>query len=321
MQRPVAVLGCFSEPCRGAERSALPWLTWISSGCCRVDTTGLTDCGGTAPDVCGEGGAADILTVTNRYEGVQAGESAHSLFHNLETQSLFLEKLHNELAAGPWQGVYLDLRVPLPWEREPFNRFLRTVAEQLHGEGCLLFSALPPKEGEEQRRPVAAAHDFALHGSVADYCVLAAGQWADPWGPPAAGTPLEELRRALDYTVSVIPPERVLLEIPGRARDWSLPFHPGAVAQSLPSVTAVTIAGATGAEIRYSRTARCPFFRYADGEGGAHEVWFEDARSLAEKCRLVRDYGLAGICLEHLEDRDRTCLRVMERMFRILKLC
>ena len=44
-----------------------------------------------------------------------------------------------------------------------------------------------------------------------------------------------------------------------------------------------------------------PWFSYTDGEGREREVWFEDARSLAAKLRLVREYGLAGCGVWNLD--------------------
>ena len=46
--------------------------------------------------------------------------------------------------------------------------------------------------------------------------------------------------------------------------------------------------------IQYDETAQSPFFHYTDSSGTVHEVWFEDARSLAAKLRLIAEYGFQG---------------------------
>ena len=48
------------------------------------------------------------------------------------------------------------------------------------------------------------------------------------------------------------------------------------------------------AEIQYDETAQSPYFQYTAPDGAAHEVWFEDARSMAVKLRLIKEYGLYG---------------------------
>ena len=51
-------------------------------------------------------------------------------------------------------------------------------------------------------------------------------------------------------------------------------------------------AAANGAVIEYDEAAQTPYFRY-DNDG--HEVWFEDARSIAAKWNLAREFGLSGV--------------------------
>ena len=60
------------------------------------------------------------------------------------------------------------------------------------------------------------------------------------------------------------------------------------------SMEAVAAAVAYGAAIQYDETAQSPWFRYTAADGAIHEVWFEDARSISEKLRLIRLYGLHG---------------------------
>ena len=63
----------------------------------------------------------------------------------------------------------------------------------------------------------------------------------------------------------------------------------------------MALARERGAAIRYDEKVQSPWFSYTDGEGQEREVWFEDARSLAAKLRLVREYGLAGCGVWNLD--------------------
>ena len=82
---------------------------------------------------------------------------------------------------------------------------------------------------------------------------------------------------------------------------------------------AVTLAGSVGASIQFDERAQSPFFRYTDSAGRQHEVWFEDARSLRAKYRLVADYGLAGVSWWNLNRLFRTNFLLLESMYRIEK--
>ena len=139
------------------------------------------------------------------------------------------------------------------------------------------------------------AHDYAALGAAADYVLLMTYEWGYTYGPPMAVAPLPNVRRVLDYAVTEIPPEKICLGIPNYGYDWPLPYRQGETqAQSLSNQEAVAAAVAYGAAIQYDETAQSPWFRYTAADGAIHEVWFEDARSISEKLRLIRLYGLHG---------------------------
>ena len=110
-----------------------------------------------------------------------------------------------------------------------------------------------------------------------------------------AVAPLQNVRQVLDYAVTQIDPQKLFLGVPAYGYDWPLPFRQGITrAQSISNQQAVAIAVREGAEIQYDEQAQSPWFRYTDESGVIHEVWFEDARSLSAKLRLIREYSLRG---------------------------
>ena len=77
--------------------------------------------------------------------------------------------------------------------------------------------------------------------------------------------------------------------------DASLPFRQGNRATSISNQYAVELAARNNVAIRSDERAQAPWFRYVDGNGREHEVWFEDARSIRAKLDLAREYGLYGV--------------------------
>ena len=109
-----------------------------------------------------------------------------------------------------------------------------------------------------------------------------------------AVAPIGNVRDVLDYAVTRVPPEKLLLGVPNYGYDWPLPYVSGVTdAKSLSNVQAVALARETGAEIQYSGASQAPWFRYTRA-GVVHEVWFEDAKSIRAKLELVAEYGLHG---------------------------
>ena len=110
-----------------------------------------------------------------------------------------------------------------------------------------------------------------------------------------AVAPLRNVRQVLDYAVTEMPPEKIFLGIPNYGYDWALPFRQGNKATSISNQYAVELAARHYAAIRFDEKAQSPWFRYVDGTGQEHEVWFEDARSIRAKLALTQEYGLHGV--------------------------
>lgn len=110
-----------------------------------------------------------------------------------------------------------------------------------------------------------------------------------------AVAPINKVRAVLDYAVTEIPRDKIFMGIPNYGYDWTLPFVKGeSKARSLGNVEAVELAARYGAEILFDFSAQSPYFNYTDEEGREHVVWFEDARSIDAKLRLIAEYGLTG---------------------------
>ena len=134
-----------------------------------------------------------------------------------------------------------------------------------------------------------------------------------------AVSPVNMVRRVLDYAVTEIPAGKILMGMPNYGYNWTLPFVQGTAAKPVTNVGAVTLAGQVGARIQYDETSQAPFFRYYDG-GKQHEVWFEDARSVRAKLRLVAEYGLAGVSWWNLNALFRTNFLVLQSMYSVEKV-
>ena len=110
-----------------------------------------------------------------------------------------------------------------------------------------------------------------------------------------AVAPLNKVRQVVEYAITEIQSDKILLGVPNYGYDWTLPYIRGeSEAVTIGNVEAVQIAIANSAEIRFDEVAQSPFFTY-EKDGILHEVWFEDVRSLMAKYRLLEEYNLKGI--------------------------
>jgi spore germination protein len=110
-----------------------------------------------------------------------------------------------------------------------------------------------------------------------------------------AVSPLPNVRAVLNYAVTEIPPAKIFLGISNYGYDWPLPFVQGTTkAQSISNQRAIELAIQYNIAIQFDAEAASPHFNYTDASGIVHEVWFEDARSMEAKLRLIAEYGFRG---------------------------
>ena len=110
-----------------------------------------------------------------------------------------------------------------------------------------------------------------------------------------AVSPITQMRKVMEYAVSVVPKQKIMMGMPLYGYDWTLPYVPGGkFAKSFSPQRAIQLALRYGVSIRYDKDSQAPWFRYTDEQGRQHEVWFEDARSVQAKFDLVKELGLRG---------------------------
>ena len=145
-------------------------------------------------------------------------------------------------------------------------------------------------------------------------------EWSYTYGSPQAISPVNRIRRVLDYAVTVMPVGKILMGFSNYAYDWLLPWRQGQAARILSNAAAVELAISRGAEIRYDYTAQAPWFNYTDAAGRTHVVWFEDARSVVARLQLVGEYSLAGISIWTADKVYRPGLYALQSMYSVEKL-
>ena len=236
-----------------------------------------------------------MMSITNFTSTAKGENLAHVLLTNPETVDRLLTNIISTMKEKRYEGLNIDFENVLPEDREPYNQFLQKAVDSLHAEGFFVSTALAPKVSGQQVGLLYEAHDYEAHGRIVDFVVLMTYEWGWRKGPPQAISPLNQIKRVLDYAITVIPKEKIFFGFQIYARDWLLPFIPGQEAQTFSVQEAIARAAQYNANIQYDTIAQSPFYRYMDTLGSMHEVWFEDARSAQAKFDTVKIYGLAGI--------------------------
>ena len=276
----------------------LPYVTYLTPF-----TYGISAGGGLLPleddamlSAARQRGTAPVMHLSTLTESGQFDtQRAEMVLTDFEVQDrLVAEVLQTVLRKG-FAGLDVDFEY-LPGElAEAYAAFLSRLQRLLHSRGLFVWAALAPKTSASQPGLLYEGHNYAAIGAATDGVLLMTYEWGYTYGPPMAVAPLPNVRAVLDYAITEIPAEKIFLGIPDYGYDWSLPFIQGVTrAQSISNQRAIELAVEYGIAIQYDETAQSPFFHYTDAGGIVHEVWFEDARSMSAKLRLIAEYGFQG---------------------------
>jgi len=280
----------------GLLEKTLPYLTYLT-----IFSYGVSVAGELVPTedeallaAAKNAGVAPIMLLsTIGQDGTFNSEAARVLLESETLQTQLIEKLKTVLNEKGYYGIDVDFEfIPVTLAAE-YAAFITRLREALSPKTVMV--ALAPKYSADQRGLLYEAHDYAALGKAADRALIMTYEWGYTYGPPMAVAPKNEVRRVLQYAVSAIPPEKILMGFPNYAYDWPLPFERGVTkAKTLSNPEAAALAGREGAQILFDNRAASPFFIYR-GESGSHEVWFEDARSVLAKLELLEEFRLKGM--------------------------
>ncbi|KPU43832.1 spore germination protein YaaH [Oxobacter pfennigii] len=243
-----------------------------------------------------DAGVAPIMVITNIEQGGGFNSDvARAIFNSEQVQETLLQNVINTLRTKNYHGLDIDFEYIYPEDREKYNNFLRKAVERLRPLGYTITSALAPKNAADQPGLLYEAHDYPVHGELLDHVILMTYEWGHTYGPPMAVAPLDQVRRVLDYAVTAIPSQKILMGIPNYGYDWKLPYAEGTAASAISNPEAVNRAREAGAAIQFDQKAMTPFFNYRGADGSNHVVWFEDARSIEAKLRLANEFKTGGV--------------------------
>lgn len=239
--------------------------------------------------------------------------------NNPDIQQTLINNLLYTISSKGYEGVDIDFEYILADDRIAFAEFVANVRSSVNAAGYPVSVALAPKTSDDQPGLLYGGKDYALLGEAADHVLLMTYEWGYTYGPPMAVAPINKVRQVVDYAITRIPVEKINLGIPNYGYDWPLPYERGVTrARTISNTEAVQIAIENNAVIEFDEVAMSPFFTY-ERDGTAHEVWFEDVRSLREKFSLVQEYNLRGIGYWQIMNLFRANWLLLADTFYIIK--
>lgn len=221
-----------------------------------------------------------------------------------------LERVYPDLGYNPYSGVTIDFEGLRAADKESFNAFMTELSAVLHAEGKTLYAAVMPAVYGDAYFD---GYDFKTLGTLCDRVILMAHDYAasDLTGflgsryyrnHPCA--PLYKVYYAVRTAAREMDdPAKLTLAVSMDARAWQTDADGllTAVRSTHPLQTTVykrlcqsdTVMG-------WSDTAHSPWCTYSTESGQHIFLWYEDARSTAEKLACARLVGVTSVSVWRL---------------------
>jgi spore germination protein YaaH len=275
-------------------------MTLLGPQCFELDRAGALR--GRVPpgvvEVTGSAGVPLMPLVTNAGFNRSA---AHTLLHSPKAQQAAVQRLAELAAHDQYVGWQLDFENLEPADKRAYAQFAARLATRLHRDHRLLSVAVVPRFSDAfpDNSPTAfhttewgAAFDFRALGRVADFLVLMAyDEHTLPTAPgPVAG--YDWVQAILDYAVRRVPPAKLVLGVPFYGREWVATAR-GTAVHGVTYNELKSFLEDPASERYWDDLFRTAWFERRE-EGTVRTVWFDDARSLREKLKLVERYHLRG---------------------------
>lgn len=279
-------------------RKTLPFLTYLS-----IFTYGFTPDGELVTindepllEAAHAYGVAPIMVLAPMSEDESfSNELAHAMLSNPEAQDNLIENILDNLRAKNYSGLDIDFEFILPEDKESFIEFITKTSTRLREEGFMTTIALAPKTYANQPGLLYEAHDYPAIGAVVDRALLMTYEWGYSRGFPMAVSPIDKMKEVLAYGISAIEPSKIMMGLPNYGYDWPLPFISGeTIAENIGNVQALERAIEKNVPIEFDLISQTPFYQYTTDNNIEHIVWFDDARSMDAKLRLIPEFNLKG---------------------------
>ncbi len=301
----------------------LPYLTYLSifsyqvladGSLVEIDDTQLIQAAWQA-------GVAPMMVITN-IEATAGFSSAlaHTILTDNQVQQTLLSNIIAVLDSKSFYGLNIDFEYVYPIDRLAYNQFLQTVTERLRSLGYFTAITVAPKVSAGQLGAQYEAYEYPALGILVNRVILATYEWGYTFGPPIATSPVEQVQRVLDYAISVIPSQKILMGMPNYGFDWTLPYQAFSSARTVSFNEAEALAASTGAEIRFDPGTQVSYFNYVDDGGVQHVVSFDNEIGIRYRLEFVSSYNLGGVSFWTINNFSPASYQTLNTMYDVRKV-
>lgn len=204
-----------------------------------------------------------------------------------------------------YDGLNIDFELLAPSHRANLTAFMEALYPKMKAMNkTVIISVFPQVEVHES---VSGAYDYPNLAKYTDYVQIMTydNHWST--SSPGAIAPIEWYEKNIQYAIEQCgSAQKVLVGVSAYGYDWDKNNK----GETITYPNAIVLADKKGAEIKYDETVEAPYFKYDD-----HEVWFENARSIAAKLKVVAKYNPAGIAIWRVGQEQPEIWQEIDKIF------
>jgi spore germination protein len=216
----------------------------------------------------------------------------HMFLHSPAAVNAFIDNVKKLLSASGYSGVNIDFEAIPPGDRAVYTSFCTALYKAMHADGRLVALSIPAMQKDDPSDSWAGAYHLSVLGKVTDIVQFMTYDENGPWGAPGPVSGLDWVAASVKYAAGVVPSSKVSLGLPAYGYDWNLTAGTGG---SIDWKAIPALLKQTGATAQWDAKSSSPYFHYTASNGAKHVVWYENARSITAKSRLVPAHDLAGV--------------------------
>jgi spore germination protein YaaH len=256
-------------------------------------------------DAAHAGGVAIIPLVVNKDVDPDVG---HAILSDPARRAALARNLVNEAKTFGYAGFQLDFEQIRWTDKDLLTALVQDCANAFHAAGLNLSIAVIPRlPGDDAAsgtlldyfRQWSGAYDFAALAKAADFLSFMTYDEHNGVTPPGAVSGTPWMRRAMEFSMQGVPPEKGTLGLPTYYHDWT---GVGRLTSSS-YADAMILAQTYGATPAFDATEEEIHFAY-NRYGVHHELWIQSTATLRRKLPLMYEFGLKGISVWRLGFED-----------------
>ncbi|MFT4144332.1 MAG: LysM peptidoglycan-binding domain-containing protein [Mobilitalea sp.] len=161
---------------------------------------------------------------------------------------------------------------------------------------------------------------FYQVGQIADRVILISYQWTYAHMSLVEQTTVKFLEKYVQYVITQVPSEKILVGITRVVYDWELPYiEDESNVNTLTNSSALDLAYEMGIDIWFDEETQTPYFYYTVNRI-EHFVWFKDAKTIISILNIVNKYNLAGVSVWSIMDYEPQIWTIINSTYDVIKL-